>query len=91
MQHTAAKQHAREAAESVDTRQASGEFVFLALRCREGFAESRFRGRFGKAFVDAFPHASDLLRDGLLRNEDGRWFLSPRGLRLADSVFATFL
>jgi oxygen-independent coproporphyrinogen-3 oxidase len=91
MQAIETKRQARETVEDVDERQASGEFVFLALRCREGFAESRFRKRFGSAFADVFPHADELRRQGLLQNDHGRWFLSPRGLRLADSVFATFL
>lgn len=77
--------------ECLDDRQAQGECVFLALRCREGLGEETFRERFGIRFSAAFPHVEELHRDGLLRHQDGRWQLSERGLLVADSVFATFL
>jgi len=38
-----------------------------------------------------FPHVTELCDSGLLRCSDGRWQLTPQGVLLADSVFATFL
>ena len=83
--------HARVTNETLAARQARGEFVFLGLRCRRGFAAAAFEQRFGADLVALFPHAADLLADGLLECTDDHWHLTPRGLLLADSVFATFL
>ena len=71
--------------------QARGEFVFLALRCRDGFAVADFTARFGLDPHEAFPHLAGLERDGLLARAADRWHLTPRGLLVADSVFTTFL
>jgi oxygen-independent coproporphyrinogen-3 oxidase len=77
--------------ESLDERQARGEFVFLSLRCLAGFDDSEFSRRFDVEFDDAFPHHHSLLRDGLLERDGSRWRLTERGLHVADGVFATFL
>lgn len=77
--------------ESRDEIRARGEFVFLGLRCLEGFPASEFEHRFGCDLETAFPHASGLRGDGLLRLESGRWALTERGVLLGDSVFATFV
>jgi oxygen-independent coproporphyrinogen-3 oxidase len=83
--------HARSAAEELTARQARGEFVFLGLRCLDGFAAADFHARFGVELAAVFPHVADLCDKGLLRFTEARWQLTPRGLLLADSVFATFL
>jgi oxygen-independent coproporphyrinogen-3 oxidase len=79
-------------AETVDAETAAGEFVFLNLRLREGFALSDFAARFGVAFDARFGgQAAMLFEAGLLLRENGRIALSDRGLELADSVFAEFV
>ncbi|MFI5396031.1 MAG: radical SAM family heme chaperone HemW [Candidatus Binatia bacterium] len=83
--------HARTFSEDLDARRARGEFVFLGLRCLDGFAAAAFRERFGTDLPALFPQVNDLCDDGFLHLIDGRWKLTPRGLLLADSVFATFL
>jgi oxygen-independent coproporphyrinogen-3 oxidase len=83
--------HARRAVEDLTERQARGEFVFLGLRCLDGFAADDFSARFGVDFLAVFPHVTALHGDGLLQCTDGRWKLTAQGVRLADSVFATFL
>ena len=83
--------HARGSSETLDARQARGEFVFLGLRCRAGFSAAAFQRRFGDDVVALFPHAADLRAAGLLLCADGHWRLTDRGVLLADSVFATFL
>jgi len=83
--------HARVSEESLGETQARGEFVFLGLRCSDGFAAAAFRRRFAVDFTRAFPHADAYVRDGLLELVDARWRLTARGLLLADSVFASFL
>ena len=78
--------------ETVDAAIAAGEFVFLNLRLREGFALTDFESRFGVSFDAQFgAQAASLFDAGLLLREDGRIRLSDRGLELADSVFAEFV
>lgn len=78
--------------ETVDAVTAAGEFVFLNLRLREGFAltdfEARFRGSFDAHFGD---RAAPLFEAKLLIRDGGRIHLSDRGLELADSIFAEFV
>jgi oxygen-independent coproporphyrinogen III oxidase len=78
--------------ETVDAAIAAGEFVFLNLRLRDGFALSDFAARFGVSFDARFgAQAASLFDAELLLREDGRIRLSDRGLELADSIFAEFV
>lgn len=83
--------HARGFAETLDERQARGEFVFLGLRCVDGFSGAAFQERFGKTLPAAFPHVADLRDAGFLECAAGTWRLTPRGLLVADSVFSSFV
>jgi oxygen-independent coproporphyrinogen-3 oxidase len=77
--------------EALGPQQAAGEFVFLHLRTTEGVGEDAFRARFGSPLEETYPEVLRLLADGLLeRRPDRRVALSPRGLLVADSVFASF-
>ena len=78
--------------ETVDAHGARGEFVFLNLRLRVGFALADFEARFGASFDSIFgARAARLFEGDLLVREQGRIYLSERGLELADSVFAEFI
>ncbi len=78
--------------ETVDAAIAAGEFVFLNLRLREGFALSDFAARFGVTFDTRFgEQAASLFDAKLLLRQDGRIRLTDRGLELADSIFAEFV
>ncbi|HEY6394780.1 MAG TPA: hypothetical protein VIX12_05130, partial [Candidatus Binataceae bacterium] len=78
--------------ESIDERTAASEFVFLNLRLREGFDLDDFRERFNRDFGEVFGAQSDrLIANDLLVRDNGRIFLSERGLEMADSVFAEFV
>ena len=70
--------------------QARGEFLFLNLRQMDGMSLSGFAQRFGQSFFAQFPHAADLLSEGLLTQGAGKVRLTPKGLLVADSVFAGF-
>lgn len=83
--------HACTSLEELDLHQARGEFVFLGLRCLDGFAAEDFRSRFAAEFATLFPHVSDLCAGGLLQHQSGRWMLTSQGVLLADSIFASFL
>ncbi len=79
-------------AEVIDRRAAAGEFVFLNLRLRNGFALDDFKTHLGCDFDDLFgARAALLFESGLLLREDGRVLLSDRGLEIADSIFAEFV
>ncbi len=77
--------------ETLSVEQATGEFVFLGLRCREGIAQGEFLRRFGIEFSAAFPHSAGLRDGGLLEQVDDWWRLTDRGRMVADGVFATFV
>ena len=78
--------------ETVDAKSAQGEFVFLNLRLRDGFALDDFEARFGQSFERVFgARAARLFEDNLLVRDGGRIYLSERGLELADSVFTEFI
>jgi oxygen-independent coproporphyrinogen III oxidase len=78
--------------ETVAPATARGEYVFLNLRLREGFAREDFNSRFAVGFDEIFgARAARLFEGGLLENDAGRIRLTDRGLELADSVFAEFV
>ncbi len=78
--------------ETVEPRTAMGEYVFLNLRLRDGFALDDFKSRFGSGFEEIFaPRTVRLFEGDLLENREGRIRLTDRGLELADSVFAEFV
>jgi oxygen-independent coproporphyrinogen-3 oxidase len=78
--------------ETVDSTVERGEFVFLNLRLRAGFALADFEERFGESFDRVFgARAARLFEGELLVRDEGRIYLSERGLELADSVFAEFI
>ncbi len=74
---------------SVDV--ARGELVFTGLRRIAGVDLAAFARRFGVTLDAAFPHVEGLERDGLVERASGRLRLTPRGLRFADTVSATFV
>lgn len=79
-------------AETISERTAAGEFVFLNLRLRAGFALVDFERRFGRGLDSFFGEgAARLAEDGLLIRQNGRIRLSEWGIELADSVFAEFV
>jgi oxygen-independent coproporphyrinogen-3 oxidase len=83
--------NARSFGETLTRAQALGEFVFLNLRQLDGFAAMAFVERFGVRLEHEFPHVPELLAEGLLVEEGGRIKLTPRGLLIADTVFASFV
>ncbi len=75
----------------LDATEARGDFAFTGLRRVAGIDTRRFADRFGLPLADAFPHISGLVREGLLEWSGERLRLTPRGLRFADTVAATFV
>lgn len=69
------------------------EVMFMGLRMtREGVSEARFKRRFGVGLAEVYGEAiARLQADGLLTWKGDRLVLTPRGLPLANEVFAAFL
>jgi oxygen-independent coproporphyrinogen-3 oxidase len=82
--------HAVVEREELRREQAMGEFCWLGLRESRGLDPVAFAERFGAPLSDVFPHAAELAAEDLLETSDGRLVLGPRGLLVADSIFASF-
>ena len=66
--------------------------MFLGLRLIKGVEMERFRRLFHKEIESVYGAVLEKnYRDGLLKCEDGRIFLTSRGLDLSNYVSAQFL
>lgn len=82
----------RKEEEYLSERQQMEEFCFLGLRKRRGIAEKEFLDRFGKGIKEVYGEVIEKFYDmGLLIKEDGRIFLSKRGIDVSNQIFAEFL
>ncbi|MCR5179418.1 MAG: radical SAM family heme chaperone HemW [Lachnospiraceae bacterium] len=71
---------------------AEAEYMFLGLRMTEGVIERKFAERFGHSIGEVYGDVPDrFIADGLLERKDGRFFLTSRGLDLANTVMAGFV
>lgn len=77
--------------EPLTVEQARTDFVVTGLRRLAGLDLAEFRRRFGAELAGVFPHVAALERDDLVRRDAERLRLTPRGLRFADTVAATFV
>ena len=76
----------------LDQGDAMAEFMFLGLRLAEGVAHESFEREFGSALHTVYGTAVDeLIRIGLLQQEQSVLRLTRRGLLLSNQVFARFL
>jgi oxygen-independent coproporphyrinogen-3 oxidase len=77
--------------EALTPEQARADFVVTGLRRLVGLDLAEFRRRFGAELADVYPHVAGLERDDLVHRDGDRLRLTPRGLRFADTVAATFV
>ena len=71
---------------------ALAEFMFLGLRLADGVLAEDFEREFGSPLRSVYGDVIDeLLRTGLLQQEQGALRLTRRGLLLSNQVFARFL
>ncbi len=78
--------------EELDVRDQMEEFMFLGLRMIEGVEEESFLKRFGRSIDEVYGTVLERqIKLGLLRRDNGRIFLSERGLDLGNEVMAEFL
>lgn len=68
------------------------EYVMTRLRLREGFSLAEYRCRFGVDFMEQNgAQASEYLAADLMKNENGRIFLTDKGMNLSNSILVSFL
>ena len=80
-----------EGAEALTAEQEMLEGLFLGLRLTEGIPREAFRARFGVALEGRFGETiARLVHEGLLAWRGSSLALTPRGMRLHDSVSAIF-
>ncbi len=79
--------------EEIITRSAAiEEFCFLGLRTAEGLNAQKFFNKFGENILDVYGKVIDKnIKLGLLENSGGRIFLTERGMKFGNVVFADFL
>ena len=71
---------------------ALAEFMFLGLRLAEGVSFDRFRERFGQEMKNIYgAQIGELVRDGLLEEDDFGIRLTRRGVDISNFVFEKFL
>ncbi len=73
-------------------REAFEETIFLGLRMNEGLSVSRLREKFPRElFASSECAARELIREGLMIEQDDRWQLTLRGRLLSNDVFTNLL
>ena len=73
-------------------REAFEETIFLGLRMNEGISPSQLSQQFPRELVAPTEDAaSELIRDGLMIEHNGRWQLTLRGRLLSNDVFTNLL
>ena len=78
--------------EKLDKKSQMEEFMFLGLRMTDGISTECFRQTFGLTVELVYgPVLEQQIADQLLRKEDGRIFLTERGLDVSNFVMAQFL
>lgn len=78
--------------ERLDKKRQMEEFCFLGLRKCSGISEAEFLERFGQPIGEVYQQAlPELIRQGLLRQNDGRIALTDWGIDVSNQVLAEFL
>lgn len=77
---------------TIDEAESEREFMLLGFRLTEGVAEEEFMDRFGMPMTDVFSkELEELLNKKLILRDNGHFFLSKRGIDLANEVFRSFV
>ena len=68
------------------------EFMFMGLRMIKGIEEKEFENRFGKKVDELYKEIIEKhIKNGLLIREDGRIFLSKKGIELSNMVMSDMI
>ena len=77
---------------NVSGREAFEETLFLGLRLNEGLSISELRRNFSNEFLAPVEVAvKELIRDGLMLDNEGRWQLTLHGRLVSNDVFTNLL
>lgn len=78
--------------EVLDQNSQMEEFMFLGLRMCEGIKASEFEAVFHTTLKEVYEEPLDrLVKEGLLVQDNDRYYLSEYGLDVSNSVFAEFI
>jgi oxygen-independent coproporphyrinogen-3 oxidase len=68
------------------------EFMFLGLRMKEGISKDEFKETFHKSIETVYGNViNQSVREGLLKNKEGRLYLTDKGVDVSNIVMARFL
>lgn len=68
------------------------EFMFMGLRMTEGVSEEIFKKRFSESIYDVYGNEiKELKNTGLLVADNGRLFLTDRGIDVSNQIFEKFI
>ncbi len=68
------------------------EFMFLGLRMTEGVSIGRFEAEFGVSLFEEYgPALNKYIKEGFLKNEEGRIFLTEKGVDVSNVILSEFL
>lgn len=82
----------KEDVEIITEEDALAEFMFLGLRLTEGVSFDRFRERFGQEMKNIYgSQIEELVKDGLLEEDEMGIRLTRRGVDISNFVFEKFL
>ena len=82
----------KEEVEVITEEDALAEFMFLGLRLTEGVSFARFRERFGQEMKNIYGRQiEELVKDGLLKEDEIGIRLTTRGVDISNVVFEKFL
>ena len=78
--------------ETISPADARFEYMMLGLRLTAGVSEADYEQRFGQGLWDTYGlRLEPALRDGRLQRQDGRIFLTRRGMDVMNSVLVALL
>lgn len=68
------------------------EFIFMGLRMNKGIDIKEFEGRFNKTIESIYKDVLEKnIKKGLLKLEDGRMYLTPKGMNFSNDVMSEFI
>ncbi len=77
---------------TIKNKEAYFEFVMLALRKSEGFAEKDFLDSFGVSFFNVYKNQFETLsKKGLLEYKEGRLFLPQQDIYISNQILVEFV
>ena len=68
-----------------------GEFVMLALRTCDGIDENVFYSRWKREFTPFAKRLEPYLKSGHVKNDAGRWYLTPEGFLVSNAIIGDVL